>query len=395
MKIPFQKTSFLTFVLLGAILSLYRLNTVSDKETSWDVLGYYLYLPATIVHHDPLLADVTWLKEVNAEKQLTGTLYQLSSNNKGEPMYFFLYGWSLLFLPFFLLGHLFAAMGGFPMDGFSYPYQFSLVVGGVIYMLIGLYYLRKILITYFTELISSITLLIIVLGTNYINHLTIKNLEPVNVLFMLMTLVVWNSIRWNESGNYKYFRYALLSVVMMALVKPSEVIAMLIPLLWGITSMNALKTRLAGIFAERKNLFITAGLALLLALPQMTYWTIKTGFPVYDSYKNAGVGLDFFSPHILNVLFSYRKGWLLYTPVMIFALWGFYFLYRNNKSIFWGITVYFLLAFYIISSWTEWWYGAAFSCRPLITTYPLLAISLAYFLNYLGQQKKYPKLDLH
>lgn len=71
------------------------------------------------------------------------------------------------------------------------------------------------------------------------------------------------------------------------------------------------------------------GICLLLVMPQMLYWHYKTGMYIYDSYKNPGVGLDYLSPHIINVLFSYRKGWLLYTPVMIFSLIGFYFLYKK------------------------------------------------------------------
>ncbi|MEI6574567.1 MAG: hypothetical protein WCO63_00140 [Bacteroidota bacterium] len=383
-----KKISLYVALILGILITVYRLNTVSEKETSWDVLGYYLYLPATFVHHDPLLHDVSWLKKLNEEKQLTGTLYQLSSNNKGEPMYFFLYGMALFYLPFFFIGQLFAALNGLPMDGFSYPYQFSLVVGAVLYTLTGLYFLRKILLRFFTEAVSALTLILVVLGTNYINHLTLKDLEPVNVLFMLMSIIVWNSIRWHDSGNPKYFRYSMLACMMMALVKPSEIMVMMIPFLWGVQSIKEFKTKILSVITDRKTLWSTIGLCFLLAMPQMTYWTLKTGFPVYDSYKNAGVGLDFFSPHILNVLFSYRKGWLLYTPIMSFALIGFYFVYRNERSIFAAITIYFLVAFYIIASWTEWWYGAAFSCRPLITSYPLLAICLGFFLTYLFKLKK-------
>ncbi|TRZ69716.1 MAG: hypothetical protein D4R97_09490 [Bacteroidetes bacterium] len=71
---------------------------------------------------------------------------------------------------------------------------------------------------------------------------------------------------------------------------------------------------------------------------------------------------------------------------MLFSLFGFYFLYKNNKNIFFALFAYFILSFYIISSWTEWWYGAGFSNRPLITVYPVLAISLGYFLVYIGKK---------
>jgi hypothetical protein len=169
-----NKFSFITLISICLFLSVFRLNNVIEKEISWDVLGYYLYLPATFIHDDPLFNDTSWLKKVNDEKKLTDTLYMISSNNEGEPMYFFLMGTAIVYLPFFFIGHFSAFLLGFPMDGFSSPYQYSMVIGGIIYTLLGLYFLRKILLHFFSDRITSILLLIIVFGTNYIHHLTIK-----------------------------------------------------------------------------------------------------------------------------------------------------------------------------------------------------------------------------
>ena len=129
------------------------------------------------------------------------------------------------------------------------------------------------------------------------------------------------------------------------------------------------------------------GISIIIVSPQMIYWYLKTGSFIYDSYKNPGVGLDTLSPHIINVLISYRKGWLLYTPVMAFSLMGFYFLYKKNFKIFYACFFYFVISFFIISSWTEWWYGAGYSIRPLITTYPILAICLGYFIVFIHESK--------
>ncbi|NJO69514.1 MAG: hypothetical protein HC830_09740 [Bacteroidetes bacterium] len=66
---------------------------------------------------------------------------------------------------------------------------------------------------------------------------------------------------------------------------------------------------------------------------------------------------------------------------MIFAIAGFYLLYQEKKELFPVITVFFLLSFWIISSWTEWWYGASYSSRPFITSYVLLALPLGLTLK--------------
>lgn len=393
MKVP-RSLSLVSLVIICLILSVYRITNVSERETSWDVLGYYLYLPATFVYDQPMLNDVEWLRKVNAEKDLTGTLYQVSSNDEGEPMYFFLMGMSFLYLPFFLAGHLSAGLFGYPADGFSYPYQYALVTGAIIYTIIGLIYLRKNLRWFFSEKITVLIMLVIVFGTNYIHHLTLKNLETVNMLFMLVNIVLWNTIQWHEKQKFKYLAAIALASMLAVLVKPSEIFVILLPLLWDVTSSKTLKNKLLIFWDKRIQVAGAIGLAFLLALPQLLYWYFKTGHILYDSYKNPGVGLDIFSPHVLEVLFSYRKGWLLYTPVMIFTLVGFYFMYKKNRKIFLASIAYFLISFWIISSWTEWWYGAAYSGRPMITLYPVLAISLGYFIEYLKETKLIAKIGL-
>lgn len=385
-----RKNSSLIIVLIS-ILFIFQIrwqNTNPEKEIAWDVLGYYIYLPATFIHNDPLLNDISWLEKINAEKKLSGTLYQISENEKGENMYFFLGGMAFFYLPFFLLAHVFASFLGFPQNGFSEPYAYFLAFGCIIYTIIGLIYLRKIFLHYFNEQLTAILIFIIVFGTNYCHHLTIKNLETVNILFMLSTLVIWHNIQWHQSEKFKNLLMLGIAFALMTLVKPSEILIIIVPILWDIHDKKSLIEKLRLISRNWKQFAIVIPLIGLMAMPQLFYWKIKTGQFIYDSYKNPQVGLDFLSPHILDALFSYRKGWFIYTPIMLFSIVGFYFLYKKKRSIFYACCVYFLIAFYVVASWSEWWYGAAFSMRPLITYYPVLAICLGYFLLWINTKIK-------
>lgn len=392
MKIGSKNFSWFVFVSIAAILSIYRISNVEKNEISWDVLGYYIPLPATFVHDDPLLNSTSWLEEENKDKALSDTLYMISSNEEGEPMYFFLFGMAILYLPFFFLGHISAYFFDYSMNGFSPPYQYAMVIGGIVYTLIGLYFLRKILLKYFNESVTAIVLLITVFSTNYIHHLTLKNLETVNVLFMLVCIVMWFTILWHESHRLKHLIFIGLGITMISLVKPSEIIIVLLPLLWNVYSPTSFISKVKLLFKYKLHLLLVVLICFIVASPQIFYWYTKTGKFFYDSYKNPGVGLDIFSPYILEALFSYRKGWLVYTPIMIFYLLGFIFLFKKNRAIFFSIAIYFVVTFYIIASWTEWWYGAGFSNRPLITTYPLLAIGFGYFVCFIAKQSKAIKI---
>jgi len=380
--------SSLVLILLCLFIFFFRLNYRESREITWDVFGYYLPLPATFIYNDPLLNDRSWVDELNDEKHLSGTVYQISTTEKGEPMYFFLFGMSLFYSIFFFIGHFSAGIGGFPQDGFSDPYQISLVFGCMLYTFIGLYYLRKIMLYFSNERSTAIVLVMIVLGTNYAHHMTIKNLETVNVLFMLAALVIWNTIQWHLDYKLKNLLVISIGLILMALVKPSEILFAFFPILFGIKNRHSFRSKWEIIKSHRRQFYIAISAALFIALPQAGYWFYKTGKPIYDTYKNAGVGLDFFSPHIWNTLFSFRKGWLIYTPIMIFALIGFRQLYRTNKGVFIPVFGTFICSFFIVASWTEWWYGAGFSIRPLITYYTLLSIPMVLFVDKLFEQKR-------
>jgi hypothetical protein len=383
-----NRSSYALLISIVFIIVFRFSHTTNDREIAWDILGYYMPLPASFIHHDPLLKDIDWLKKVNEEKDLTGTLYMISSNDKGEPMYFFFFGMAIFYLPFFFIGHLFAMLGGFPMDGFSMPYQYSMVLGAVLYTIIGLIYFRKVLRNFFSENITAIVLLTTVFATNYAHHLTLKDLETVNVLFMLVSIIVWFTIEWHKNQKRKYLYFIASAIALIALVKPSEIVVILIPLLWNINSWKALKEKFIMIKNNWIGILIAALIALIIVSPQLIYWYIKTGHIYYDTYKNPGVGLDFKHPHILESLFSFRKGWLIYTPVIIFYIWGQILMFRRNNKAFYAVNIYLLVTFYIIVSWSEWWYGAGFSNRPIITAYPVLAIGFGYFLEYIETKNR-------
>jgi hypothetical protein len=98
------------------------------------------------------------------------------------------------------------------------------------------------------------------------------------------------------------------------------------------------------------------------------------------------------NPHFIDGLFSYRKGWLLYTPVMIFALLGIPFLFKRLKEFSWAITIFISVATYIIVSWWCWWYGGSFGMRSFVDYYGILAIPMALFFTILWDYRKYSKI---
>jgi hypothetical protein len=113
----------------------------------------------------------------------------------------------------------------------------------------------------------------------------------------------------------------------------------------------------------------------------MLFWKKFMGHYILDMYSEER--FFFLDPQIRNILFSYRKGWLLYTPVMVFSLIGILVAKFRLKEMFWFLSVFTVLNIYVLSCWWDWGYGGSFGCRPIIQSYAILIFPLAASFSWL------------
>ena len=121
---------------------------------------------------------------------------------------------------------------------------------------------------------------------------------------------------------------------------------------------------------------------------------LSHGFAGKDGKKGnnrfGGTGIN--APKIIDGLFSFRKGWLIYTPMMAFALVGIFMLKGALKKTQLPIILFFIINLYITFSWWCWWYGGSFGQRSLVESYALLAIPFTSFIKYVSEKKWYTNL---
>ncbi|MFC2112797.1 hypothetical protein ACFLTA_05960, partial [Bacteroidota bacterium] len=122
-------------------------------------------------------------------------------------------------------------------------------------------------------------------------------------------------------------------------------------------------------------------------IPQFIYWKEVSGSILYNSYSEVGSAFYFGNPHIMDLLFSYRKGWFVYTPLMLFAVIGFLSLFWQRRGLFYGTVIYLAVMVYVFSSWWSWWTGGSFGIRSMVDLMPVMAIPLAALLTALLKQK--------
>ncbi len=345
------------------------------KVTTWDALGYYMYLPGFFIYDD--LSELEWFVEKESEYNLSGgDLYQYREIENGNKVGKYFVGISIMESPFFLVGHVVAGITGYQQDGFSKPYQMSLAYGLLIYFALALFLIRKILLRYYDDLVVSLTLLILVLGTNLLQYTAVDGSLSHSFIFFLYAFLLYITIKWHEKPSVFYSALIGFTIGFAIACRPTEAIMVFIPILWGITDKESRQAKWKLILNNKKYLLWAIGFGALGILPQLIYWKSVTGSFVH----NVGSKWVFFNPWF-RVLFGFEKGWFIYTPLTALFIAGFFFM---KDKVYKNAVIWFsVLNIWIIISWFDWRYGGSYSTRALVQSYPVLAFSLAAVLTKL------------
>jgi len=360
---------------------------------SWDVFGYYLYLPATFIHHDAALTDFSWLQQILDTYHPTNGFYQAYIGPAGDYVMKYPMGLAILYAPFFFFGHFFAVLAGFPADGFSLPYQVAVAMGCLLITFAGIWFLRKILLDFFSEEVTSLTMIVIVLGTNYFELTAFDGALVHNALFTFYTLIIWLTIRWHKHPTWSGSFWLGLLIGWAIIIRPTEIISALIPLLWGIWDWESLLKKWQLIRENIRKVVIIFLAIFLMGSFQMIYWKIYAGTWLYYSYE-PNEKLEWIAPYLWQVLFSFKKGWLIYTPVMFFALVGFYRLGGKYKSVFYALFLFTVANIIVVAGWPTWWYGGSFGQRAMMQSYVVLAFPLAAWIGWLVRRTFWIRIPL-
>jgi len=377
-----KKTLFLLFFLCVSLFY----NTKKSARLDWDVFGYYLYLPAKFIYDDITLEKKNeWLDPLVTKYKTTEGFYQAYKGPKDTYVMKYTMGLSYVYAPFFFIANIAAPLLGYEQDGFSPPYQWMLLVGSLLFSLTGIWFLFKILTRYFSDSIVLITISFIVFGSNYFVMTAYDGLMPHNFVFTFYAIMLYYTIKWYENQKIKYAIIIGACLGISVLIRPTSAFVAIIPALWGVGNLEEFKIRWNLLLKNFAHLVVLGGAAFLVLLPQFIYWHSVTGEFLFYSYPDEKINL--FTPHLVNVFFSYKKGWLLYTPLMIVAIIGFVQLYKKYRSLFFPIFIFFLFNAYPISCWDCWWYGGSFAQRPFVESYVFMAFPLAIIIKNISEKK--------
>ena len=373
------KSPSLVVILLAAVAWIYTVLNIGEYKSGHviveDVISYYSYLPALFIEKD------LSLQFLDNTPNVIPNAYWHQELPTGEKVFKMTLGVSVLYAPFFFMAHVYALLTGSVTNGFSTPYQLSIGLSGVFYACMGLLILRKLLRKYYSEKEVAITLLIVCFGTNLYNYASKEAALSHAFSFFLFSALLWVNYKWHQHPTLKKSLVLGCIAGLIILIRPTNIVVLLLVLLYGIVDGHSIKAKLRFLFYHKKQVLVFVLTLIVVLLPQFLYWHKITGSWLVYTYGNEKLYL--LQPHIAEVLFSFRKGWLIYTPVMIFALVGISFIKGQARDYIVAIVVFMLINSYVISSWWCWWYGGSYGMRTMVESYALLVIPLAALIHHL------------
>jgi hypothetical protein len=385
-----KRLPFILLPLVAALLLFIGYRFLAGEGNGWkqiissDGVGYYAYLPSLIIHADP-----SWENFTRADAARNpGTAYnpQFLTEVNGRPVNKYFAGEAILLLPFFLPALLLSWITQSPVDGLSFWFQLLAGTAALFYLVCGLYYVRKILASLgFGNMPSAVATMSVFLGTNLLWYSLGGPTMSHVFSFFAISSFLWHCMEFDRQGSDRTAVCCGILLALVILLRPVNLIILLaVPLLLKNKGPADFFSSLAG---SRKPGFFGAFILLLLIQPVL--WYLQTGHWIISSYPGEGFNLD--SPRIADFLFSARRGWFVYTPLMAVALLGLFFL-PGKRFIKPATLIAFLFAVvYISSSWWCWYYSDGYGQRPMVDFYPVFAIGMAALLD---RSKQVPRLAL-
>ena len=352
-----------------------------DTTIKADGMGYYDYLPSIFIHHDLNRHNIREIKEPEKFNRINSLGVYVRNNSL--PVNKYPCGVAILESPFFLACRLTTDEIKSADDGYQTPYHHFVFYAALFYLFLAIFFLKKVLELYncnYTTII--IAQLLMVLGTSVTDYVNFDaSFSHIYSLFAITAFVYVVKSYFEKRSFGKYF-FASVILGLIILIRPvNGMVIFIIPFLAG--SFASLKTETIFLLKDLPKTVIGLFIVLIIITLQPYLWYLQTGQWMIYTYR--GETLNFLDPEILKVLFSYRKGLFVYTPILLICLTSLVWLLFKRRYYEFVTSLLFLLVItYVISSWSTWDYGACFGLRAFVDYFSIFFILFALMFDKLA-----------
>jgi len=372
-KKEFGRKWLFYFILLIALPGIFFLMKGSLLYP--DGIGYFSYTRSLVMDRDLLFANDLKLSGLSDK----GTyFYSTHSDYISNP---FAIGTGLIWIPFFLIGHLIVIvlkiLLNLPLlsEGGSFFYTLACSLESCLIGLFSLLISFKIARRLFSDRDCFLAMLGIWFASSFFFcfYWMPTHSHLIDAFAVSLFLLMW--IESKEKEKWFWWLCFGLSFGFAVLVRWQNIIL-------GVMLLIPLKI-------NRKAIALYSAFLLgnLLAFsPQLIVWKVIYGefflIPQGEGY------MRWAHPEILKFLFSSWHGLYSWTPILIFSTIGLFLLYKRDRRMAIGFLLVFILQIYVNSCASDWHAGISFSARRMTGLTPVFVIGLASFLSLFSGRKR-------
>lgn len=363
-----------------------------------DDTGYYAFLRSVFFDGD--LDFFNELHYAHSEKFMP-TGYVFNNWQMGQ---------AILFLPFFIVGHLLALLYqglGYPVSvgGYSAPYYISTAVASVTFLFAGLVLVYKTLHSFIDKRFATFVTISIWLASPliYFSFIRQRMSHTVEFFFAAVLIFAWihfrpqpreevredlreTSLGKETSQGQLVIRYAVLGAL-LGFLCVTRVINIAFFALFAVDLLWSFRANLKSANTLKKITVLSGAMLggfFLVMLPQIVCWYQLNGVPFPPRHmKFAGEGLSSISflplmEKIWDLFFSAKWGLLFSMPLAIAGLVGLFLKNERLKEIRPGLLAYLAGIFAVVIIYPE--DSASYGHRHLISALPVFALGLGNLL---------------
>ncbi len=361
----------------------YSVKTVDGGDDT----GYYSYLRSIFFDGDIDFINERYYAHIN---RFNSTGYVFSNWQLGQ---------AVLYLPFFILGHvlaLFYSTLGYPIkaDGYSAPYFIATAVASATYLFAGLMIMCRVLNKIVNERIAVIATVSLWMASPLLYYTFIRQRMAHTTEFFLAALFVLVWLCYRKSNNKSHHAVigaclGLLCLVRLINANYGVLYIVDVVFLWivGEGSLNSAKIKEAGL---RVLCFIAMFFVFLL--PQFIAWNQLNGFIIspylIDTLQSQVIETStssvMFGSKIYDLFFSAQWGLAVATPLWFAGFIGLFISGPVSRSIRFASLVSIVSLIVVMLSFVE---SDAYGNRYFIAAAGLFTIGLANLLHRCSSNK--------
>jgi len=304
----------------------------------------------------------------------------------------FPFGSAVLWLPFFLAGHLWLGvlnlLGGEHLrNGFANPYQMAVGLGTLVYGFAGMLLAFRIARDYYPRRLAAAATMFVTAASFIVWYLAVESSYSHGNSLFTVTLFLFVWYRTRERRGWDGWAALGLAAGLMTMVRWQNGVFLLFPLVDGLgeirrTLSHSDEDTWRGVAADGGAFAV----AFLFAfVPQLYFWKVVNGGWLALPHAQSGQ-LWWDQPLILDILFSSNHGLVAWHPVLFFAALGIpLFLLRDFRF---GalLTATFVVQIYVNAAVGMWWGGHAFGARRFASCALLFVLGLAALMQWAARR---------